>query len=461
VAGAAYLAAMIKAERSKNPTGTVLLSAGDMFQGTCESNGCQGAPVIEMMNELKFDAMALGNHEFDWGMTVFNRMRKKAAFPFLAANIVNKKEMPLPGIRSHRIVQRNKVKVAVIGIATPDTKYTTKPDNVKDLDFLKPELVLPRLIKTVRDQGASVVIVLSHLGERDDKLLASAVPGIDVIVGGHSHTAISKPLEPGNGTIIVQAGYNGLYLGVLELLIDAQTGRATGFTDRSGLKRVSAGPEDKTDRKTALLIKPCVDKTKRELDKPVGDTCVNLVTSLKEETNFGNLITDAMREASGAQIAVHNSGGIRTKISEGKITRRDACNAFPYDNHLVIMDLTAAELKELLNQSGKDVKEKGIMQLSGVKVTYDRSKLPGDPYVKATVDGEDLDKKKNKTYRVVTNDFLAAGGDYIDVFRKAIEQGRSIENGDKLRDVFEQYLKKHSPVKPEVEERIVFVNSGK
>ncbi|MBP1733179.1 MAG: nucleotidase, partial [Deltaproteobacteria bacterium] len=73
VAGAAYLAAMIKAERSKNPTGTVLLSAGDMFQGTCESNGCQGAPVIEMMNELKFDAMALGNHEFDWGMTVFNR----------------------------------------------------------------------------------------------------------------------------------------------------------------------------------------------------------------------------------------------------------------------------------------------------------------------------------------------------------------------------------------------------
>jgi len=454
VAGAACLAAMIKTERSKNRSGTLLLSAGDMFQGTCESNHYHGAPVIKMMNELKFDAMALGNHEFDWGMTELNRLRTSAAFPFLAANIVNKKGIPLPGIRSYRIVQRNKVKVAVIGIATPDTPFTTKPDNVKGLDFGKPDSVLPRLIKAVRAQGASVVIVLSHLGKDDDSRLASAVPGIDVIVGGHSHTEISKPLKAEeNGTIIVQAGAYGAYLGLLELTVDSQTGRVTGFTDTSGLKRVSAGPEDKADRKTALMIKPYVDKLRPTLDKEVGETRVRLVKppTRTEETNLGNLITDAMREASGAEIAVHNSGGIRTDIPAGPITRRQACNAFPYDNNLVTMSLTGAELKTLLKQSVNS--RQGIMQLSGLTVTYDRNKSE-NPIVKAAVNGADIDDKK--IYRVVTNDFVAAGGDGMEVLK-----GKPYETGDKLRDAFEQYLKKHRPVEPKVERRIVFVNDGK
>ena len=118
VGGAAYLADMIKEERAKNPGGTLLLAAGDMFQGSPESNLSHGTPVIEIMNELKFDAMVVGNHEFDWGMAVLTRLRKNAQFPFLAANIVDSHGNLLPGIRPYRILQRRHAKVAVIGLTT-------------------------------------------------------------------------------------------------------------------------------------------------------------------------------------------------------------------------------------------------------------------------------------------------------------------------------------------------------
>ncbi len=177
-----------------------------MFQGSPVSNLFHGTPVMEVMNEVRFDAMTLGNHEFDWGMGALTRLRKEAHFPFLAANIVDSRGNLLPGIRPYTILQRGHAKVAVIGVTTPETGYTTKPDNVKGLTFLSPEAVLPRLIQEVRQQGASIVIVLSHLGLDADKSLAAAVPGIDVIVGGHSHTEIPKPLKTESGTVIVQAG---------------------------------------------------------------------------------------------------------------------------------------------------------------------------------------------------------------------------------------------------------------
>ena len=158
VGGAAYLAAMIKQARAKNPTGTLLLAAGDMFQGSPVSNLFHGAPVMEVMNEVRFDAMTLGNHEFDWGMGALTRLRKEAHFPFLAANIVDSRGNLLPGIKPYTIFQRGHAKVAVIGLTTPETGYTTKPDNVKGLTFLSPDAVLPRLIQEVRQQGASIII---------------------------------------------------------------------------------------------------------------------------------------------------------------------------------------------------------------------------------------------------------------------------------------------------------------
>ena len=192
--GMAYIAKMVTEEREKNPDGTLLLSAGDMFQGTPISNLFRGKPVIETMNRMGFDAMTLGNHEFDWGMEAFGDLRKAAAFPFLSANIVDEKGALLPGVKPYVIVQRKGLKVAVIGITTPETHYATKPGNLKGYRVIPVEKVLPALIEKVKKEGAGPVVVLSHMGLDEDKEMASRVSGIDLIVGGHSHTEVKTPV---------------------------------------------------------------------------------------------------------------------------------------------------------------------------------------------------------------------------------------------------------------------------
>ena len=449
VGGAAYLAAMIKKARAKNPGTTLLLSAGDMFQGSPVSNVFYGKPVIEIMNELGFDAMTLGNHEFDWGMGVLARMRKEAHFPFLAANVVDSRGNRLPGIRAYAILRTRYAKVAVIGLTTTETEYITKPDNVKGLTFLSPETVLPRLIQKVRQQGASIVIVLSHLGLDADKGLAAAVHGIDVIVGGHSHTEIPKPLKTESGTIIVQAGAYGLYLGVLELIVNKATGRAVGYSESSGLRLVSAGSQNVPDRKAALIVKKYQDRVKQKFAVVVGETSVDLTAGKGAESNLGNLVADAMRAAAGCRIAFMNSGGIRASIPVGKITMEEVYTALPFDNVLVSMSLTGDQVRQALEQGG--TMEFGGLQVSGVTVTYDLKKPVGERVVKADVGGEPLGP--DKVYTVVTNDFLAAGGDKVTV----LKEGKNIAYGDSLRDALVEDLKKYSPVSPKVEGRIVFV----
>ena len=450
VGGAAYLAAMIKKARAENPGATLLLAAGDMFQGSPVSNLFHGAPVIEVMNELKFDAMTLGNHEFDWGMRALTRLRKEAHFPFLAANIVDSKGNLLPGVKPYTILQRGHAKVAVIGVTTPETAYTTKPDIVKGLTFASPETVLPRLIQNVRLQGASIVIVLSHLGLDADKRLADTVPGIDAIVGGHSHTEIPKPLKMEGGTVILQAGAYGVYLGVLELVVDKATGRAIGYTESSGLRLVSAGPQDAPDRKAALIVKKYNDRVKEKFAAIVGETSVDLTAKSGTESNLGDLVTDAMRAAAGGQIAFQNSGGIRADISAGKITMEELYTAFPFDNVLVSMALNGEQVRQVLEQGG--TMEFGGLQVSGITITYDLKKPAGQRVVKAEVGGEPLNP--DKSYTVVTNDFLAAGGDKV----AALKEGKDITYGNALLDALLEYLKKHSPVSPKTEGRIRFAD---
>ncbi|MCX7720552.1 MAG: bifunctional metallophosphatase/5'-nucleotidase [Dictyoglomus thermophilum] len=447
VSGGAYLAYLINEERSKNPDGTILLSAGDMFQGTPISNIFKGEPVIKMMNYLKFDAMTIGNHEFDWGQEQLQAWIKSSNFPYLAANILKDKNY-LPNVKPYIILERKGIKIAIIGLTTQETAYIVKPDYVKDLTFVEPEKVLPNLIKEVKDQGAQLIIVLSHLGYDADKKLAENVQGIDVIVGGHSHTVVTKPVIV-RGTIIVQAGYNGIYLGVLDLKIQPETGIVLDFTKENILKTVFAGPENKQDPEVASLIETYASQLKEEFSKVVGETLVDLVRNYNEESNVGNVICDAMLEASKAQIAFQNSGGIRMDIPKGKITMEQVYSMLPFDNVLVEMDLTGKDILDLLEQSA--TLEKGILQVAGIKVKYDMRRPVGSRVIEVLIKDEPLDP--NKVYRVVTNDFLAAGGDKFTAFTR----GKNITYGDMLRDVFVEYLKKHSPISPKVEGRSIII----
>jgi 2',3'-cyclic-nucleotide 2'-phosphodiesterase (5'-nucleotidase family) len=442
--GMAYIAQMVSEERAKNPDGTLLLSAGDMFQGTPVSNLFHGKPVIEAMNRMGFDAMTLGNHEFDWGMNVLHDLRKTAAFPFLSANIVDEKGSLLPGVKPYRILQRKGLKIAVIGITTPETHYTTKPGNIKGYRVIAAEKALPPLIETVKKEGAVLIIVLSHMGLDEDREMASLVNGIDLIVGGHSHTEVKTTVVVGS-TIIVQAGYYGQFLGVMKIAVDTNAKKIVQYPERKILQKVKAGPGDLFDAGVAGVIKKYDDQIRGEFNRVVGETRVDLAKR-PFESNLGNLVCDAMREAAEADVAIQNNGGLRTTIPKGKITMEQVYTLLPFDNNLMTMDLTGTQIVSILEYNAKT---EGMLQVSGLKVTYDLGAPEGSRVKELSIRGKSM--VPARVYRVTTNDFLAAGGDRFGIFR----EGKNAVMGDDMREVFLGYLKKHSPVSPRTEGRIV------
>lgn len=445
IAGAAYLAALIDAERAKNPDGTLLLSSGDMFQGTPVSNVFRGEPVIRIMNALRFDAMSIGNHEFDWSLDTLRDLRKAAQFPFLSANIEQENGQTLDGVKRFVIVERKGLTIGVIGLTTEEVAYTTKPEYVKGLRVLEAAKVLPGLIDDAKRAGAQLIVVLSHIGLDADKALAQAVPGIHLIVGGHSHTAITAPVMVGS-TMIVQAGCYGAYLGVVNLDVETEASGTVKVAGAGRLQTVRSGAADRFDVHIAALIAEYHDKIQVKFSEVVGETSVNLITSKERETNIGNLLTDAMRNATHADLAFQNSGGIRADVPIGKISMEQAYTLLPFDNVILTMDLSGATVLSLLEQNGAS--EHGILQMSGVSVAYDMNKPKGERLLSATVAGGPL--QPARTYRVATNDFLAAGGDGF----KQFMDGARLVYGDNLRDVLVSYLKQRSPVAPAVEGRI-------
>jgi 5'-nucleotidase/UDP-sugar diphosphatase len=446
VSGAAYLARMIEIERAKNPEGTVLLSAGDMFQGTPVSNIFRGRPVIEVMNYLRFDASAIGNHELDWGRGALGEIESLAKFPFLAGNIVDGNGKYLSGTRPYVILTRKNMRIGIIGLTTPETVYSTMPASVSGLVFEDPVKVLPSLIREVRDKGARIVIALTHLGLQADKELASQVAGIDVIVGGHTHTVVSDPVKIGK-TIIVQAGCYGVYLGVLQLEVDPSDNEVLSYTEKNELHTVFAGKGRVFDARVAGIAGKYEGKIKTEFAREVGQTSVDLVRRADGESNIGDLVCDAIRESAGADAAFFNSGGIRSDLKSGPVTMEGVYTSLPFDIVVVSMELTGKQILDVLEQSaGKGV---SVLQVSGVVVHYDLKNAAGSRVVKATINGEPIDP--SKTYRVAVSDFLAASGDNYGVFK---EGGRNLY-GENVRDAFVSYLQKHSPVNPQVQGRIL------
>jgi 5'-nucleotidase/UDP-sugar diphosphatase len=446
VSGAAYLARMVQEERLSNPEGTLLLSAGDMFQGTPVSNLFKGQAVIEVMNYLRFDAMAIGNHEFDWGMDAFENLLVSSRFPYLSANIKDHCGYYLTGVKPYIMVFKKNVKIAIIGVTTPEVIYNTYPGIIQGCKVYRPEEILPGLIKKVKGEGAHMIIVLSHLGLDADKELAQRVPGIHVIVGGHSHSAIKRPVVIGD-TIILQTGSHGLYLGVFELSIDTDTGKIVRYKENRVLKKVLAGLDKPYDEAVAGIVNKYYDQIKEKFTQVVGETLVDLKRRYQRESNIGNLVCDTMRKEANADIAFLNSGGIRTDIPKGKITLEQVFTLLPFDNNLVTMNLTGTQILKILEYNAK--MEQGFLQASGIKIRYDVSEPAGSRVKEVSIGDTPL--IKGKTYTVATIDFLAAGGDAFTTFK----EGKNILYGISLRDLFVSYLKKHSPVAPRIEGRII------
>lgn len=451
--GAGKFAALLRSERAKNPYGSVFISAGDMFQGSPDSNLLYGKTVVEVLNALGMDAMTLGNHEFDWGLEKLAARVAQSNFPYVSANVREKDgQGRLNFVKPFVMLERVGVKIAVIGIVTPETAYTTGPKIVAPFEFRDPVTVVKEVLPLVRRQGADIVVVLSHLAAQQDPVsgkvtgdaavLAGTVEGIDAVVSGHSHKIVAGKV---NGVPVVQAYYNGRALGKISLV----------YSRREQKVLLSSVQSIETPIKAAIAdreVQAIVDRSQAEIvpvkSVALGRTVNDLSHDRYELSVLGQWSSDALRQLTGVDIAFQNGGGLRTSIPAGLITMGNLYEVMPFDNTLVTMDLTGEQVLQVLNHgiNGKA----GTVQFSGLQVKIDSSRPYGDQLVEVRLsDGKLLDPAG--TYKIVTNDFMASGGDEFTV----LKAGRNItDTFIPLRDALADAVKKAGVLNIKKDERL-------
>ena len=449
----------------------ILLDAGDVFQGTLYFNQYQGQADLYFMNAMGYDAMCVGNHEFDSGPAVLAAFIDGAEFPVISANIDVSAEPTLAGkIPAYTVLDVAGEKIAVFGLTTEDTPILSSPG--PNVIFKDPISSAEATVDELEAQGINKIIALTHLGYSRDLDLAAAVEGIDVIVGGHSHTLLGDmegaegpyptvvTSPAGEPVLVVTAKCWGSYLGRLDVTFTAEGvvetyGGAPIFIDES----IPENPE--MAAKLAEYAAP-IEELKATV---IGQTAVDLDGEREHvrtmETNLGNLICDAMlwrTAADNTVIAIQNGGGIRASIPAGDVSLGQVLEVLPFGNTIVNFDLTGAEIVEALENGVSMVEEvKGrFPQVGGLRYAFNPDLPAGsriisvevwDPAQKAYVP---LDLKA--TYRVCTNNFLYGGGDGYEVF--ATKAQNVNETGLLLSDVLVEYIKARSPVSPAVEGRI-------
>lgn len=444
--GFAKLATCIKSEMAKNPSGTILVSAGDMFQGSPDSNLLDGKPVIEAMNELSFAAMTTGNHEFDWGVQILKDRIAQAQFPVVAANVLDKTTGRVASfVNPYIFIEKNELQIAVIGLATPETLYKTNPKHIANYLFADPVKTVNNLVPVLKQQGADIIIVLSHLGSAYDSNtgqisgeaaeLAKSSCGVDAIISGHTHLKVAGMA---NQIPIVQAAYNGRAIGKITLSY-SKTDKKVIAADVIVMDVPIEGvPDDGT-------VKTIIDKVQAEV-APVKSVVLGHATNELHHDRatvsvLGQWVTDIMRHTAKTDIAFHNGGGLRSSIPAGVITMGNLYEILPFDNTLVTVELTGAQILKVL-EHGIYNKQTGMLQFSGLNIIYDPSLPEGKRIIKVIVaDGSRL--KHAKSYKVVINDFMAQGGDGFTIF----SQGQnSIDTQVPLRDCLIDAIKANKAI---------------
>ncbi len=441
--GAAYLLTLINQIRAQEET-VFLFDSGDMFTGTLATL-TKGEAILEMMMTMEYDAFGIGNHEFDYGVEAFKRGISKVPFPVLGANIFYKDTGEIFS-RSYTILERNGIRLGVIGVIGLDAKSVILPSYVENLDFRDPITYVNKAVKELKPL-VDVIVVLTHQGktgpmqtdaearpevQRDfseDIKLAGSVQGIDVIVSGHAHRGIESPfVHPETGTLVVQTYGYGTRLGFLKLFYDGKK-----ITSHSGeLLKVWS---DKLEPDLNMQDKINFYKNKVDpfIGEIIGSSSVRLVRDYLAESSLGNFSTDVMRAITGSEIAFHNAGGLRADLPEGPITKGNVLDAFPFHNTLVSGYMSGKQIKTIMEQ-GLSL-ERGMIQVSGITAVYNLKNPIGKRLISAKVNGEPL--KENKEYMVATQSFLSEGGDLYETFLEVEYK----DTKKYLSDVIIDYLK--------------------
>ncbi len=412
--GAAKLVDALKTEKAKNPEGTIIVSAGDNYQGSAMSNLLYGEPVSTVFKEMGIELSAVGNHEFDWGIDRINQWAKDGGFTFVCTNIYDKRtNEPVDWAEPFAIIEKEGVKVGFIGLATPRTAYTTLKANVVNYEFRDPVATLVEWVPKVQSAGADIVIALTHLGAFQDKegnitgeaADLCAVDGVDAVISAHTHQRVSGMV---NGKPLVQAYKQGRSFAKLTFIFDEDNKliSAEPFLDNL----YDRADTLKDDADTLVVYEKYEDELNPILGKVLGKTTVDLDHDRYAGPSLlGEWACEIMQDKAGVQIAMTNGGGLRIPIPAGKITAGILYEVMPFDNTLYTMKLSGADVKANI-EHGIMNDDIGWIQISGVKVDYDKNAEAGNRITSMVLeDGTPIEM--DKFYTVVTNDFMFTGGD--------------------------------------------------
>jgi len=426
IGGIAEMSSLIKSLRKSEPN-VFLFDSGDIFTGAL-AKLTHGQLAFELMITMGYDAMAIGNHEFEYGHDIFAWEKNRAPFPVLGANFFYK-GTDHPYAQAHTIIERNGVRIGVIGIMGQDAATAIIPSYIAPLDVRDPAEAVRKSVAELRDQ-VDLIVLLTHQGktapmqtdaETDPRLqrdidadiaLAGAVQGIDVLLAGHADAGTPAPvIHPETGTLIMQTYGQATHLGYLQLTLDGETGDVKGHHGK--LIPVES---------TKLIPDPAITAklehyraANDEVMVKVGVSAAPMIRRYIEESDIGNLFADIFVNASGADIGMVHGGSLRKDLPEGDVRLVDILDSYPFVDAVNVKEMSGSRIRRALEQSLTF--ERGLLQLSGLEMTYDLSEPEYSRIVTLERNGQPV--MDDDLFTVAAPGFLTEGGDLYDSFAES------------------------------------------
>ena len=457
--GSARLMTAITEARARS-NNSILVDGGDQFQGTLFYTYYKGALAAEMMNKMGYDAMTVGNHEFDDGPEVLRGFMDAVSFPVLMSNAdVSGEPLLSDKLAKSAIIERGGEKLGLIGLTPQDTDELASPG--PNIVFTDPVDAVQGEVDKLTAEGVNKIIVLSHSGYAVDQRVAAETTGVDVIVGGHTNTLLSNTNERAEGpyptmvgaTAIVQAYAYGKFLGELNVTFDDE-GNVTAATGEPLIMDAAVTEDSPTVERIAEAAKPLDEirnKVVAQTDEAIGG---DREVCRAKECTMGNLIADAMLarvKDQGIEIAIQNGGGIRASIDAGEVTMGEVLTVLPFQNTLSTFQVTGATIVEALENGVSQIEEGAgrFPQVAGLSYAFDASQPAGSRVSDVMVGGAPIEA--DKLYGVVSNNYVRNGGDGYKMF---VDAQNAYDFGPDLADVTAEYLAANAPYKPYTDGRI-------
>lgn len=454
VGGTANLLGYLNQYRNNN---SIVLNAGDDFQGTPISTITRGKSQIELLNLFDLDAFVPGNHEFDYSQYALDSALWIANFEVLLGNVYDITKHTTFG-KPYSIKDINGVKTGIIGITTPELLQLSLPQNVNNIKMLNTDSVIDASITVLKKENADLIILLSHSGIETDKEFAKKFSkDLDIIVGGHSHTALQKP-KVQDGVLIVQAGSLSRWLGLLDIKVDTDKDTIISFTG----ELVEVKDDDSIkDKQAEGVVDILLGEINAELMKVIGKLESDWIQSYSEESNVGQWNAEVYRNKTNSDIAFMNGGGIRKSLSKGDITINDMWELNPFGNVIVTFEVNGKTLEEMMNNFLKlraegmaSNKRVDMLNLAGMNCYYET--IDSDTsisVVKIIVGGNPIDE--NKIYKISVNNYIAS---QFQKFFGEVDEKITFEDTKLIdRDVLIEAVREREVINTPLENKIIEV----